>query len=335
MMKQSLDALKILLGVFVAALGLSSFLVPNHFIDGGITGVSMLISKLTGIPLGVLLLVVNIPFLFAGYRYIGREFSIKSAIAIVALAGLVAWVPFPVATEDKLLGAVFGGFFLGAGVRMAIRSGGVLDGTEVLALILSSRTFATVGEVIMALNVVIFSTAASFLGVESALYSMLTYVTASRTIDYLLHGFEAYNGVMITTTARDEIRREILHQLGRGLTHFRTVGGYSGADQGVLFCVITRLENAKLEQIVQRYDPNAFVVVLPVLDVKGGVLKRHSIPSFQGVPPLRDAARGREKDKELGVSESKAERVVSPGETRRAAETLGDTGPIAGGDGSS
>jgi uncharacterized membrane-anchored protein YitT (DUF2179 family) len=327
MMKQSLDALKILLGVFVAALGLASFLVPNHFIDGGITGVSMLISKLTGIPLAVLLLVVNIPFLIAGYRFIGREFSIKSAIAIVALAGLVAWLPFPVATEDKLLGAVFGGFFLGAGVGMAIRSGGVLDGTEVLALILSSRTFATVGEIIMALNVVIFSTAASFLGVESALYSMLTYVTASKTIDYLLHGFEAYNGVMITTTARDEIRREILHQMGRGLTHFRTVGGYSGADQGVLFCVITRLENAKLEQIVRRYDPNAFMVILPVLDVKGGVLKRHSIPSFQGVPSRHGEASDKENGKELANVEATEGRRLGSMGTSLGIEEQGGAGP--------
>jgi uncharacterized membrane-anchored protein YitT (DUF2179 family) len=284
-----LDSLKIFLGVFVAALGLASFLVPNHFIDGGITGVSMLIAKLTGIPLAWWLVIVNLPFLIVGDRYVGREFSIKSAIGIVGLAILVAWVPFPVATNDKLLGSVFGGFFLGAGVGMAIRSGGVLDGTEILALILSSRTFATVGEIIMALNVVIFSTAVSFLGVESALYSMLTYLTASKTIDYLLHGFEAYNGVMIITEAREAIRKQILHDLGRGVTQFRTLGGYSGADQEVLFCVITRLENAKLEQIVHAHDPNAFMVILPVLEAKGGVIKRRSIPSVQtqGVPPGR------------------------------------------------
>jgi uncharacterized membrane-anchored protein YitT (DUF2179 family) len=249
----------------------------------------MLIAKLTGIPLAWWLVIVNLPFLIVGDRYVGREFSIKSAIGILGLAILVAWVPFPVATNDKLLGSVFGGFFLGAGVGMAIRSGGVLDGTEILALILSSRTFATVGEIIMALNVVIFSTAVSFLGVESALYSMLTYLTASKTIDYLLHGFEAYNGVMIITAAREAIRKQILHDLGRGVTQFRTLGGYSGADQEVLFCVITRLENAKLEQIVHAHDPNAFMVILPVLEAKGGMLKPRPIPSVhtQGPPSNR------------------------------------------------
>lgn len=280
-MRLGFDAIKIFLGVFVAALGLASFLVPNHFIDGGITGVSMLIAKLTGVSLAWWLVLVNIPFLVAGYRFIGKEFSIKSAIAILGMAAMVELVPFPVATDDKLLGSVFGGFFLGAGVGIAIRSGGVLDGTEILALILSSRTFATVGEIIMALNVVIFSTAASMLGVESALYSMLTYLTASKTIDYMLHGFEAYNGVMIVTEAREEIRREILHQMGRGVTNFRTLGGYSRNEQEVLFCVITRLENAKLEHIVYKYDPNAFLVILPVLEAKGGMVKRRSIPNIQ------------------------------------------------------
>jgi uncharacterized membrane-anchored protein YitT (DUF2179 family) len=279
-MRLGFDAIKICLGVFVAALGLASFLVPNHFIDGGITGVSMLLAKLTGVSLAWWLVLVNIPFLVAGYRFIGKEFSIKSAIAILGMAAMVELVPFPVATDDKLLGSVFGGFFLGAGVGIAIRSGGVLDGTEILALILSSRTFATVGEIIMALNVVIFSTAASVLGVESALYSMLTYLTASKTIDYMLHGFEAYNGVMIVTEAREEIRREILHQMGRGVTNFRTLGGYSRTEQEVLFCVITRLENAKLEQIVYKYDPNAFLVILPVLEAKGGMVKRRSIPNI-------------------------------------------------------
>ena len=278
--REILPSLKILLGVLVAALGLSSFLVPNEFIDGGITGVSMLVSKITGVPLGILLIVVNAPFLIAGYRFIGRDFTVKSIIAILGLALAVAVIPFPAATEDKLLGAVFGGFFLGAGVGIAIRSGGVLDGTEILALILSSRTFATVGEIIMALNVVIFSAAASFLGVEPALYSMLTYLTATKTIDYMLHGFEAYNGVMIITSALEETRREILHQMGRGITSFKTFGGYSGTDREVLFCVITRLENTKLEQIVLKYDPNAFMVILPVLEAKGGVLKRRHLPNI-------------------------------------------------------
>lgn len=264
----------LIVGTFVAALGLAGFLIPNHFIDGGITGVSMLLSDLTGVPLPVWLVAVNVPFLWVGYRIIGAGFAVKSSIAILLLALLIAFVPFPIAISDKLLGAVFGGFFLGAGVGLAIRSGGVLDGTEILAVILSSRTFATVGEIILVLNVGIFSVAAYFLGVESALYSMLTYFAASKTVDYLLHGIEAFNGVMIVTEHRDEVRNVILNQMNRGVTNLKSMGGYSGVEQEVLFCVVTRLEIPKLEGLLHQIDPKAFTVVLPVLDVHGGVIKK-------------------------------------------------------------
>jgi len=272
-----LNWLFLLLGVLVAAIGLECFLLPNGFIDGGITGISMLLADLTPIPLSIWLVLVNVPFVMVGNRLIGRTFAIQSGVAILGLALAVAFVPFPVVTSDKFLGAAFGGFFVGAGVGLAIRSGGVLDGTEILAVVLSSRTFATVGEVILGLNVCIFSVAAIFLGVEPALYSMLTYLAASKTIDYLLHGIEAYNGVMIMTNHRDAIRTAILEELGRGVTNFKTLGGYSGTEQEVLFCVVTRLEITKLETIVNRSDPKAFVVVLPVLDAKGGVVKRRAI----------------------------------------------------------
>jgi uncharacterized membrane-anchored protein YitT (DUF2179 family) len=267
----------LLLGVLVAAVGLECFLLPNGFVDGGITGISMLLADLTPIPLSIWLVLVNVPFVMVGNRLIGRSFAIQSGVAILGLALAVAFVPFPIVTSDKFLGAAFGGFFVGAGVGLAIRSGGVLDGTEILAVVLSSRTFATVGEVILGLNVIIFSVAAIFLGVEPALYSMLTYLAASKTIDYLLHGIEAYNGVMIMTEHRDGIRTAILEELGRGVTNFKTLGGYSGMEQEVLFCVVTRLEITKLESIVKRSDPKAFIVVLPVLDAKGGVVKRRAI----------------------------------------------------------
>ncbi|MEQ1828819.1 MAG: YitT family protein [Pirellula sp.] len=268
-----------ILGVIAAAVGLKCFLLPNHFIDGGITGISMLLANLTDVPLGIWLIVVNIPFVISADRLIGRMFAIQSGMAIIGLAIAIAFLPLPSLTSDKLLGAVFGGFFVGAGVGIAIRSGGVLDGTEILAVILSARTFATVGEVILVLNVAIFSIAAVFLGIEPALYSMLTYLAASKTIDYLLHGIEAYNGVMILTAERDAIRDAILQELGRGVTNFKTLGGYSGNEQELLFCVVTRLEITRLETIIRRNDPKAFVVTLPVLDAKGGVVKRRSVTS--------------------------------------------------------
>jgi uncharacterized membrane-anchored protein YitT (DUF2179 family) len=268
------STLSLVAGVVVAGGGLASFLLPNHFIDGGVTGVSMLLARLTGLPLALLLVLVNAPFLALGYRHIGRTFTIKSSLAIMGLAVCLAVVPFPVATDDKLLGAVFGGFFVGAGVGLAIRGGGVLDGTEILAVVLSKRTFATVGEVILGLNVVIFSTAALFLGVVPALYSVLTYFAAFKTIDYLLHGIEAYHAVMIFSARHEEIRQAILSDLGRGVTVLKVIGGYTAAEQEVLYCVVTRLEVTRLETLVKARDEGAFIVVSPVHEVTGGVVKR-------------------------------------------------------------
>lgn len=275
-MKQLVAWLTLAVGVVLSAMGLESFLLPNHFIDGGITGVSMLIAGYFKIPLAPIIVLVNVPFIFLGYRLIGRTFALKSSVAILALAFCLAFLPYPTATDDKLLSAIFGGFFLGAGVGLAIRAGGVLDGTEILALILGQKTPATVGEIILLLNVVIFSVAAIVINIEAALYSMLTYFTASKTIDYLLHGLEAYNGVLIVTKSPDEVRTAILEQLGRGITTFLAKGGYSRLDSQVLFCVVTRLERNKLESLISSIDPSAFVVTLPVLDTEGGVVKRRA-----------------------------------------------------------
>ena len=276
-MRQLIPWFWIAAGVGLSGLGLKSFLLPNHFIDGGVTGVSMLVAKLTGVPLGVVLVLVNAPFAMIAYKHVGRTFAFKTTLGIVILALELAAVPFPVATEDKLLGAVFGGTFVGAGVGLAIRGGGVLDGTEILAVILSRRTFATVGEVILAMNAVIFGVAAWFLGVEAALYSALTYFAATRTIDYLLHGIEAYNGVLVVSPHHGVIRQAILSEMGRGVTAFKATGGYTAAEQQVLFCVVTRLELNRLETIVRSHDPSAFVVVLHVHEASGGVIKKRGI----------------------------------------------------------
>lgn len=274
--KYGWNGLSLTAGVAVAAFGVASFLLPNHFIDGGVTGISMLLAKVTGLPLAGVLVLVNAPFVVMGYRHIGSEFAIKSCLAIFGLALVLAIVPFPVVTADHLLGAVFGGFFVGAGVGLAIRGGGVLDGTDVLAVLLSKRFSATVGEVLLFVNVVIFTIAAIFLGVESALYSVLTYIAASKTIDFLLHGIEAYNSVMIVSAQHETIRQSILSELGRGVTAFKARGGYTSAEQQVLLCVVTRLELSRLDNIVKTHDAGAFVVVQPVLDIKGGVIKRRA-----------------------------------------------------------
>lgn len=270
------SAFYLVAGVVVAWIGLDGFLLPNHFIDGGVTGLSMLLASLTGLPLSVLLVAVNAPFLAVGYRRIGRMFAAKAALAIFGLALLLALAHVPAATDDKLLGAVFGGTFVGAGVGLAIRGGGVLDGTEILAVLLSRNSFASIGEVILAMNAMIFGVAAFFLGVEPALYSALTYFAASKMIDYVLHGIEAYNGVMIFSANPEPIRQAILTRLQRGVTAFPAKGGYSDAEQQVLFCVVTRLEISGLELLVRELDPGAFVVVSPVHEAHGGVVKKRA-----------------------------------------------------------
>ena len=268
------SVISLIAGALVAGLGLASFLQPNHFIDGGVTGISMLLADIFGLPLALLLVVVNTPFIALGYQHIGRTFAVKSFLTILGLAVALLLVPYPVATEDKLLGAFFGGFFVGAGVGLAIRGGGVLDGTEILALVLSKRTFATVGEIILGLSVVVFSVAALFMGVESALYSVLTYFTAFKTIDYLLHGIEAYNVVMIFSHRHEAIRQSLLVELGRGVTVLKAIGGYTATEQDVLYCVVTRLELTKLETLVKAHDETAFIVISPAHEVIGGVVKK-------------------------------------------------------------
>jgi uncharacterized membrane-anchored protein YitT (DUF2179 family) len=268
------SGLFIVIGILSAGLGLKGFLLPSHFIDGGVTGVSMLVSALSRFSLPLLIVIINAPFIVIGYRHISRLFALKSALAIGGLALCLAFIPYPVATGDKLLAAVFGGFFLGAGVGLSIRAGGVLDGTEVMALIISKKMGTTVGDIILILNIIIFAVAAVFLGLEPALYSILTYFSASKTIDFLLHGIEEYNGITIISPHHEEIRAMILQELGRGVTIYKGVGGLTRAEQDILFCVVTRLEIPKLKSSVKRIDEAAFIAVHRITDASGGVMKK-------------------------------------------------------------
>lgn len=264
----------VILGILSAGFGLKGFLLSSRFIDGGVTGVSMLIAALSRVPLWVPILLLNLPFVLVGYRQIGRMFALKSALAIAGLALVLGLIHYPDVTSDKLLTAVFGGFFLGAGIGLAMRGGAVLDGTEIAALLLSKKAPITVGDLILIFNIVIFSFAAIFLSVESALYSMLTYFAASRTIDFILHGIEEYNGVIIVSAHNEQIKAAILNQLGRGVTVYQGRGGKTDAEMDNLFCVVTRLELYRLKSLIGELDPHAFVVIHPISDVSGGVVKR-------------------------------------------------------------
>lgn len=276
------DSFLVVLGVASAGFGLKGFLLPNHFVDGGATGISLLISQTTGISLSLLLVLVNIPFMILGFTQIGRNFGIKTGVAIALLALTVAVVPYPVVTADKLLVSVFGGFFLGMGIGLAVRGGAVLDGTETLAIYISRRTALTIGDVILIFNIFIFSFAAYLLGIETALYAVLTYLAASKTVDFVIEGIEEYTGVTIISPKADEIRKMIIVKLGRGVTMYKGSGGFGKGgmkfhDQQIIFTVITRLEISRLQTELDAIDPNAFVVMHSIRDTRGGMIKKRSL----------------------------------------------------------
>lgn len=266
------------LGILSAGFGLEGFLIPNGLIDGGVTGISLLTNQQTGISLSILIILINIPFLLLGWKQIGRTFSIKSIICIAILAIVIIVVPYPVVTKDKVLIAVFGGFFLGAGIGLTIRGGAVIDGTEVLAIFLSRKRSISVGDFILLFNIMIFSVAAYLYSVEMALYSVLTYMAAAKTVDFILEGIEEFTGVTIISPHTEKIADFIKNTMGRGLTIYTGNKGYGKRGERknteIIFTVVTRLEISRLKQEVERIDPNAFIVMQSVNDTMGGMVKK-------------------------------------------------------------
>lgn len=274
LLKEFLNGTFVVAGIAAAGMGLKGFLLSSSFIDGGVTGVSMLLAKTTTVPLAAWLPIVNLPFIAVAYRQLGLAFAIRSALAISGLAAVLVLVPYPDVTHDLVLTAVFGGLFIGAGIGLAIRGGAVLDGTEIAALLISQRADVwKVGDIILAFNAVLFLTATSVLGVNAALYSILTYVSAARTLDFVIHGIDEYTAITVVSDASAAIREAITRDLGRGVTVYRGYGGLKGAEQHILYCVVTRLEIGKVKSIVREHDPRAFVVFHPLAGVEGGLVK--------------------------------------------------------------
>jgi uncharacterized membrane-anchored protein YitT (DUF2179 family) len=286
------DFILVVLGILSAGFGLQGFLLPNGFVDGGAMGIALVLARLVDIQLAYLIVAVNIPFIMIGYRTISKIFSLKTFSAIVLLALAVAFIPYPIITHDKTLIAVFGGFFLGIGIGFAVRGGCVIDGTEVMAIQISRTSTLTIGDVILIFNILIFSAAAFEFGIEAALYSVLTYLTASKTVDFVIEGIEEYTGVTIVSAKHDDIREMIVHKMGRGLTIYngeRGYGkrGYNYTEVKIIYTVITRLEISKLNVELEKIDPSAFVVMSSVKDTKGGMIKKrmqHTINRKK--PPL-------------------------------------------------
>ncbi len=272
------DAFMMTAGVFSAAFGLEGFLLPNTFIDGGATGIALLTSEVTHVPLSILLLVINIPFILMAFRTVGRQFAIKTAVCITALSIVLALIHFPEVTHDRLLVSVFGGFFLGMGIGLSVRGGSVLDGTEVVAIYLSKKLSTTIGDIIIGFNIIIFSFAAYLLSIESALYSMITYLVAARTIDFVIEGIEEYMGITIISAKDEQIKEMIIYDLGRGVTVYKGVRGFGKKGEtknvDIIYTVITRLEISRLKAEVEKIDPHAFVVMSSVKDTKGGIIKK-------------------------------------------------------------
>lgn len=269
-------------GIFSAGFGLEGFLIPNGLIDGGVTGISLLTNRETGISLSILLILINLPFIFLGWRQISQIFAVKSIVSIAVLALVIATVHFPIVTSDKLLVAVFGGFFLGAGIGLVIRGGGVIDGTEILAITLSKKRSITVGDVILVLNIIIFFVGAYLISVEVALYSILTYLAASKTVDFILEGIEEFTSVTIISPHSDEIAQMIKEKMRRGLTIYTGKKGYGKRGENtdsidIIFTIVTRLEIARLNSEIEKIDPNAFIVMQSIKDTRGGMVRKRPL----------------------------------------------------------
>jgi uncharacterized membrane-anchored protein YitT (DUF2179 family) len=276
------DFVFITAGIMAAAFGLKGFLLPNNFLDGGVVGISLLTNVLTGINVSYLLVLINLPFIIIGYTQVSKVFAMKTFAAIVGLALVLNFINFPLVTEDKLLISFFGGFFLGLGIGLSIRGGSVIDGTEVLAIYTSRKTALTVGDFILFLNIVIFSVAAWLINIETALYAILTYLIASKTVDFVVHGIEEYTSVIIVSQRSEEIKEAIINNMGRGVTVLKGKTGFGkqgrrDTDVDILYSVITRLELQKLKTEIAKIDEDAFVVENSVNDIKGGMIKKRPL----------------------------------------------------------
>lgn len=274
------DLLFTIIGVTIAAVALNFFLVPNHFFDGGVTGISLLVHESYGFNLGLVILILNLPLIAISYYSIGKRFAFRTLLAVILLGFALLLIPVKGSTEDKLLISVFGGAFLGIGIGLIMRTGAALDGIEVLAVYTLKKTSFTISEIILGINIIIFTVAGFRFGIETALYSILTYFTATRCIDYVVEGLQAYTGVTIVSGKSEEIKYQLVNKLGRGITVFKGERGFLpgkfevSTECDIIFTVITRLELRKLKNLVYDVDPKAFVFASTIKEASGGIIKR-------------------------------------------------------------
>ena len=268
----------VIIGSIIMAIGLEQFLVPNKILDGGIVGISIISSHLFGIPLGIFIFILNIPFFFIGYKQIGKTFALSTALGITVLSIATIFLhPIAAFTDDLLLSTVFGGVILGTGVGIVIRYGGSLDGTEIMAILFNRKLPFSVGEIIMFFNIIIFTVAGFVFSWEQTMYSLLAYFIAYKTIDIVIEGLEESKVIYIISEEHEEIGAAIMNRLGRGVTYLHGSGGYTGDAKNVIFTVVTRLEESKLITIVEEKDPTAFLAIGNIAEVRGGRFKKKNI----------------------------------------------------------
>lgn len=273
-----LRAFLIAVGVVFEAIALEAFLVPNKIIDGGVVGISIMMGHIFSLPIGIFLVIINLPFFIIGYKQMGKTFTITSACAVILLAFLTTvFSPIHRFTNDLLLAAVFGGIIMGIGVGLVIRNGGSSDGTEILAVLFNQKTPFSVGEVVLFLNIFILGSAGFVFGWNYAMYSLIAYFVAFKMIDITSEGLESSKAVWIISDLHEEIGDALNDRLGRGVTYLNGEGAYTGNDKNVIFTVISRLEEAKVKNIVDSIDKHAFLAISDIHDVKGGRFKKRSI----------------------------------------------------------
>ena len=276
--KVILRTIAITIGAILMATGLEIFLVPNHVIDGGITGISIMLAHITHWKLGIFIFILNLPFVYMGYKQMGKTFAISTVYGIIVLSIFVSFFhPIPAFTDDILLATVFGGMILGMGVGIVIRNGGALDGTEILALVITKKVPFSVGQIIMIINIFILGAAGFVFSWDRAMYSLLAYVIASKAIDTVVAGLEESKSVWIISDEAEEIGNAINARLGRGVTYIKGQGAFTGDSKKVIFSIITRLEESKLTTIVEDIDPTAFLAIGDISEVRGGRFKKRDI----------------------------------------------------------
>lgn len=272
-----------ILGVFSALLALQGFMIPNHFLDGGITGISILLEEVFHIPFSASLIIFNLPFLYLGYRKIGKTFSLNAFLAVILLAILMYFISFPQVTSDKVLIAVFGGFFIGLGIGLVIRGGGVIDGLEIIAHYTNKRIGFSTSEIIMTFNSLLFVGAAFEFGIETAMYSILVYYTAMKTSDYVVDGFEEFTALSIISRDYEAVKSLIVKDFGKAITVYKGERGYLPNsfdvrnDCDIVMTIVTRIEIHRIKEAIKNIDPNAFFYVQRIKEVKGGVGKHNDL----------------------------------------------------------